>query len=242
MTFSKMISLLLTLMVISVLSIGCGTSETALTNEREFDGSNLVKLLNEQLKSGVERKDGEVVFSRHETEEETVEVEEEKEEAPPKKVLSEEEQEDEQDDKDKNDGNGETEENEVIRGNVSFRVISGGDLASKNEDAYQYVMSLQNTDIRDWRIFSNGAEDIIVFSSGLKNTGGYTIEVLSVVNEEGRTVIKVREKSPAPDAMVTQAFTNPTVVIAVDADKLTNVIEVVDEFGAPFQKHGGSAR
>lgn len=53
----------------------------------------------------------------------------------------------------------------------------------------------------------------VLIASGLKATGGYTIEVESVQDNEGLTQIHVIETSPGPDDMVTQAITYPFTVI-----------------------------
>lgn len=238
MFITKFLSLVLTLVVVSVMVTGCGTSN-AISDESEFDENKIARMLSEQLKTEPILKDEQMVVSRLANEVEQEETEETTEAAPSVVDSSEKEAEVEEEEK-TNDTNEEgMEDEEVIRGTVPFRIIPGNELASKHANAHQYVMSLQNTDVRDWKVFSADNEAIIVISSGLKNTGGYTIEVLSITNEEGRSVIKVRESSPPPGAIVTQAFTNPTVVVAVDSKNLKDVI-VVDEFGTPFQTHGGS--
>jgi hypothetical protein len=60
----------------------------------------------------------------------------------------------------------------------------------------------------------NGYYYITIFS-GRKNTGGYTIKVLSVEDNEGRTNIEAEEKGPGSQDIVTQVITYPYTTIKV---------------------------
>jgi hypothetical protein len=46
---------------------------------------------------------------------------------------------------------------------------------------------------------------------GEKNPGGYSIGIDTVVETDKNIVITIKETSPEPGSMVTQAFTNPFV-------------------------------
>lgn len=56
---------------------------------------------------------------------------------------------------------------------------------------------------------------LILISAGEKNTGGYGIEVESVEDNEGKTVISVVETEPDSDSMTIQILTYPYVLIKV---------------------------
>lgn len=240
MSFGKFIIVTITIIFFVM---GCGTSNQD-ENALEIEDNRLVGMLSEQLKVNtmvkseveadhLQRK---LNGTKEDTEQEESDMnkeEEEKEEEVPTiqdKDSENSEKGAEIDPKSSEDG-----EAEAMRGEVAFRYITGKELTDNYPNVYQYYASIQNKDVRDWRIFDQGDIDIIVISGGLKNTGGHSIEVLQVTNTEGMTLIKIREKAPGPGAIVTQAFTNPVVIIAVESDKITNVIEVVDEFGNPFE-------
>lgn len=54
---------------------------------------------------------------------------------------------------------------------------------------------------------------LIFISAGEKNTGGYSVEVKSIEDNEGKTVISIMENVPAADAMVTEAITYPYIIV-----------------------------
>lgn len=56
---------------------------------------------------------------------------------------------------------------------------------------------------------------IVLICLGQRNTGGYSISVKSVEDIEGKTSIIVQETKPAPDAIVTQIITYPSVYIRI---------------------------
>lgn len=57
---------------------------------------------------------------------------------------------------------------------------------------------------------------ILFVSFGEKNTGGYTIEIESIVDVGGRIHVQVVRMSPGPGCMVTQAFTHPFSLVATE--------------------------
>ncbi|AEH51418.1 protease complex subunit PrcB family protein [Pseudothermotoga thermarum] len=61
--------------------------------------------------------------------------------------------------------------------------------------------------------FEFGTKIFVVISAGEKPTGGYSIEVDSVLVEEGKIIIKAHVVSPKPTDMVTQVFTYPAVEV-----------------------------
>lgn len=72
-------------------------------------------------------------------------------------------------------------------------------------------------------------------TSGEKNTGGYSIKVKSMdVDNEGNAKVIVIEENPPKDAIVTMAFTYPTVVIEVN--KAFKSIKIENTSGIEFQE------
>ncbi len=61
--------------------------------------------------------------------------------------------------------------------------------------------------------------NFIILNMGQKNTGGYAIGVESAVETDKNIVITVKETSPDPNAMVTQALTSPFCVVRINSKK-----------------------
>lgn len=77
----------------------------------------------------------------------------------------------------------------------------------------------------------NGSFTIFI-ASGEKPTGGFSIDVKYIEDNEGITNILVEEKSPAPGDMVTQVITYPYVI--VKATGITNNFNIENTQGAKF--------
>jgi hypothetical protein len=69
--------------------------------------------------------------------------------------------------------------------------------------------------------------------AGKKNTGGYSVKVLSVEDIKGETKIIVQETNPKPSAYVTQALTYPYTVIR--AKDIAKPIVVKNTSGEEFK-------
>ena len=57
---------------------------------------------------------------------------------------------------------------------------------------------------------------------GQKPTGGYGVSVQDVTLEDGEVYLQVNVTEPAPDAITTQAFTNPWVMVRIERPDLSN--------------------
>ncbi len=68
---------------------------------------------------------------------------------------------------------------------------------------------------RGYTYFKIEDEYVIFISMGEKNTGGYSISVVSAENVHGTIRITVEEKSPGKDDIVTQAITYPYTLIKI---------------------------
>ncbi|TKD71969.1 protease complex subunit PrcB family protein [Pseudalkalibacillus hwajinpoensis] len=65
----------------------------------------------------------------------------------------------------------------------------------------------------------SGDDLYIVITRGEMPTGGYSVQVDSIVEEEGQLTVSYYYTDPKKDAMVTQAITKPIVITRID---LTN--------------------
>jgi hypothetical protein len=61
------------------------------------------------------------------------------------------------------------------------------------------------------------AESTVRLDLGQRNTGGWSIEPLSVSSDAGVLIVKTKIHSPAAGSMVTQALTSPYVTLGVNA-------------------------
>jgi hypothetical protein len=60
-----------------------------------------------------------------------------------------------------------------------------------------------------------GREMVIAVFMGSRPTAGYSVEVTSVEERDGKTLVSYRELAPARDAMTAQILTSPYHIVAV---------------------------
>lgn len=60
---------------------------------------------------------------------------------------------------------------------------------------------------------------VVVLFLGAKNTGGYSISIDRVEEENGKLVVYKKIEKPAPGAMVTMALTSPFVIAEIKSKK-----------------------
>lgn len=77
---------------------------------------------------------------------------------------------------------------------------------------------------------------LILISAGEKPTGGYEIEVKSVEDNEGQTIINVMEIEPGANDVVTLAITYPFTVIKVSG--VTDQFSIYDQKQSEYQRIG----
>lgn len=106
---------------------------------------------------------------------------------------------------------------EITVNSIEFKTMAIGDL---NEDIQSEVEQLKLE--RGYNYWKSDDGYILFISSGMKSTGGYSIKVNSVEDNEGKTIVSVFETKPLADAMLTQAIEYPYVLIKVN--------QVVDDF------------
>lgn len=74
----------------------------------------------------------------------------------------------------------------------------------------------------------------VLIAAGKFNTGGYDIGITGIMFDGTTLTITVKETSPAPSAIVTQAFTYPC--CAVEISKLPDDVKVTGDNGYEYQK------
>ncbi len=83
------------------------------------------------------------------------------------------------------------------------------------------IAMLQNDENLKNKISQNDIQtsNFIVLNMGEKTSGGYSIGIDTVVETDKNIVITIKETSPEPGSMVTQAFTNPFCVVKINSKK-----------------------
>lgn len=61
--------------------------------------------------------------------------------------------------------------------------------------------------------------NFVILNMGEKTTGGYSIGIDNLVETDKNIIITVKETSPEPGSMVTQAFTTPFCVVKINSKK-----------------------
>ena len=110
-----------------------------------------------------------------------------------------------------------------------FRRIAGGSYSGVVERRFSFVTSPEGWE-RAWRE-ANGAvmpqpslpavdfqkESVALVFQGRKRSGGYGVEVTSVLEREGFILVVVGEREPLPGAVVTAAISSPWDAVAFPA-------------------------
>jgi hypothetical protein len=83
------------------------------------------------------------------------------------------------------------------------------------------IAMLQNDENLKNKISPNDIQtsNFLVLNMGEKTSGGYSIGIDSVIETDKNIVITIKETSPEPGSMVTQAFTNPFCVVKINSKK-----------------------
>lgn len=121
-----------------------------------------------------------------------------------------------------------TEDQEITVNEIDYELIDPGELDPKIQ---QDIETLKMK--RGYYYWKAEEEPYIIFiGAGEKNTGGYGLDVLSVGDQEGKTVITVEQTEPEPESMVTEVLTYPYVVIQVEG--VTENFQVKEENGSEY--------
>ena len=83
------------------------------------------------------------------------------------------------------------------------------------------IAMLQNDENLKNKINPNDIQtsNFLVLNMGEKTSGGYSIGIDNVVETDKNIVITIKEISPEPGSMVTQAFTNHFCVVKINSKK-----------------------
>ncbi len=97
-------------------------------------------------------------------------------------------------------------------GNINFYEI----LTESNE----IKMLLNDEKLKD-KISTNDVQqsNFLILNMGEKPTGGYAITVDSVTETDKNIIVKVKEISPEPGAMLMQSITYPYAVVKINSKK-----------------------
>ncbi|QNM86973.1 protease complex subunit PrcB family protein [Polaribacter pectinis] len=108
-------------------------------------------------------------------------------------------------------------------GEGGFTPISKGNLFGAGEEGFKKENIIISSK-EDWKVFLTkvdktnkvsktfenaidfNKEKVIVVIDKVRNTGGFSVEVTDVVNEEDQTIIKVKTTGPKPTDMVVTAI------------------------------------
>lgn len=124
----------------------------------------------------------------------------------------------------------------------TYETIPSGDLPEKgsiNGLDYKIIPSKAEGSSAEKGFYVFGTSDgdrpyKILVAAGKFNTGGYDINITGIKFNGTSLVINVKETSPAPAAVVTQAFTYPC--CAVEVSKLPDEIKVIGDNGYEYQR------
>ena len=113
-----------------------------------------------------------------------------------------------------------------IGGDPTMRVIGNGSYAASRPAAPKAILVTTADEYpKVWRetIGENSApaidfatESVVILLGGSRSTGGWSVQPRGVQLESGVLIVDAVVKGPPADAIVTQAFTSPYAVIAVN--------------------------
>ncbi|MBQ2184057.1 MAG: protease complex subunit PrcB family protein [Lachnospiraceae bacterium] len=143
--------------------------------------------------------------------------------------------------------NGQTETSgEVLKENSSTEGESAGGTKGLNKTGtvgdYEYTLegSMDSGFFLDRGYFLMASDEtdevILAICSGKRSTGGYSIEITDIDYKDPVMTITVKENSPAPDTVVTEAFTCPICYIRLSS--LPKEVKVVTASGAELNFQG----
>ncbi|PYZ98637.1 hypothetical protein CR205_08675 [Alteribacter lacisalsi] len=130
-----------------------------------------------------------------------------------------------------------TEKNQEGTAMTDYKVLDRKEAAAYPEVKSYLSQLVQNTDLKGYRAFEVSDGWVLVVSTGMRPTGGYTLHVDDVTVTESGVSVHVREQKPAPDAMVTQALTNPAAAIHFHHAELPQSITVKDSLTGKAYSH-----
>ncbi|MED0685332.1 protease complex subunit PrcB family protein [Anoxybacillus ayderensis] len=93
---------------------------------------------------------------------------------------------------------------------IPYEVVTAEQLPQHMKALYEK----QHKQFQTYTVQQDGVTYVVIHL-GERRTGGYGVEVIDVRYEKGKAIVYYKERKPAPDAVVTQAFTYPKVAIKI---------------------------
>lgn len=114
-----------------------------------------------------------------------------------------------------------TETSEVkTMGDISYQEVNIEELNEEMKSWYQ-------ENYKSKGVYDNVSDDgqrYILLSAGEKETGGYSVDILSIIGEEDEIKISGKVNVPDDDQMVTQARTYPYSMVKIEDDGTRDVV------------------
>lgn len=120
----------------------------------------------------------------------------------------------------------------IVAEPIEFREIAKGSMSGLKEPT-RLVVTNETQWSQVWQKHSFGRtpkppvpkvnfkEEMVLFVTlGQRNTGGYSVAIQRIEQEEGKVVVHVDTKSPAPGAITLQVLTAPFHVVAAKTKEL----------------------
>jgi len=119
---------------------------------------------------------------------------------------------------------------QLDRGDQTF--IEEPRQAVARSDAEWRALWQRHAPDRDRPAVDFSQEMVVALFMGTRNTGGYSIQVVSAGEEGGAFVVRYRERSPGRDSITAQVITMPYQIVAVPRSDLVVGFERVETSGA----------
>ncbi|AEE96914.1 protease complex subunit PrcB family protein [Mahella australiensis] len=111
----------------------------------------------------------------------------------------------------------------TAQNNIKYEKIDVSDAPLKLQETIEQVKKKKG-----YIYYTENDSDYIYVAAGEKPTGGYTVEVLDLIeNKNGKLTLTVRFTEPGKNDMVTQVITYPYALIRFKA--IDKPVEVIDE-------------
>jgi hypothetical protein len=107
----------------------------------------------------------------------------------------------------------------LLNGNPRSRVFG-------SQDDYDNILATYTDEYSETLDFAEGR--VLLVDLGLRNTGGYSIKVTSVVEHDHYVLANVSLSEPGENCIVTQAFTHPFQFVWVPSTKQILICETLE--------------
>ena len=134
---------------------------------------------------------------------------------------------------------------------VEFTVLATGTGSSYEGTRTLELISNQAEWLRVWRVVGGDSpmpevnfntQAVLAVYQGRKNTGGYSIAVEEIRRAGASLVVKVKEQSPRPGEITTDALTSPFVVVSIPRPPGGLMVKFEDDVIKPEQNRNVNQR